>query len=184
MMSDAVLFFRRALFPLADAASTMKLRLWTAAAFASSTGVRKTHDRSTVRSLVPSIVTELPRLSFQQHENAVTKAIHEWLVPPASAAEMASPPSQKEITLLREALASFYGVDRDLEKSEQLLTEAINAWQRQPPDEQAALYRVRGDCFMAEVKPLDAEKDYTTAIKLLEGPGGVLADPAELPAAL
>ena len=110
--------------------------------------------------------------------------IQQWIMPPASAAETAAPPSQKEIALLREALAAFYGADRDLEKSEQLLTEAIDAWQRQPPDEKAALYRVRGDCYLAALKPQDAEKDYTTAINLLEGPGGELADKEELPAAL
>lgn len=164
--------------------------LWTAAAFVSSTDIRKTHESSsTVCSLVPAtIVTELPPAdaSFQQQpQSIVTSAIQEWLaVPPAFAAETAAPPSQKEIDLLREAMASFYGVDRDLEMSEQLLTEAINAWQRQPPDEKAALYRVRGDCFMAELKPQEAEKDYTTTIDLLEGPGGNLADPSELPTAL
>ena len=162
----------------------------TTAAFVSSTGMRKTHDSSTVCPLVPAaVVTELSSfLAFrqqQQPQNVVNVAIQEWLaVPPAFAAETASPPSQKEIALLREALASFYGVDRDLEKSEALLTEAIDAWQRQPPDEQAALYRVRGDCFMAELKPQEAEKDYTTAINFLEGPGGELADKEELPAAL
>jgi len=162
----------------------MRFLSWTTAAFVSSTGVRKTHDSSTACSLVPTVVTELPPVSRAQPESILTAAIREWLVPPAFAADTAAPPSQKEISLLREALATFYGVDRDLEKSQQLLTEAIDAWQRQPPDEKAALYRVRGDCFMAELKPLEAENDYTTAITLLEGPGGNLADPAELPAAL
>jgi hypothetical protein len=155
--------------------ATMRF-LWTAAAFVSSTGIRKTHESSStgVCSLVPPpIVVELPPAdaSFQQQPQSIVKtAIQEWLaVPPAYAAETPAPPSQKEIDLLREAMASFYGVDRDLEKSEQLLTEAINAWQRQPPDEKAALYRVRGDCFMAQLKPQEAEKDYTTTIDLLEG---------------
>jgi tetratricopeptide (TPR) repeat protein len=84
---------------------------------------------------------------------------------------------------LREALASFYAVDRDVVKAEDLLSQAIEAWQRQAPDERAALYRVRGDCYMALLKPQEAQKDYTMAINLLEGPGGDLADPSELPAA-
>ena len=33
------------------------------------------------------------------------------------------------------------------------------------------------------LRPEDAIKDYTQAIKLLEGPGGDMADPAELPSA-
>jgi hypothetical protein len=34
------------------------------------------------------------------------------------------------------------------------------------------------------LKPQDAEKDYTTAIELLQGPGGEKADPSELPTSL
>lgn len=34
------------------------------------------------------------------------------------------------------------------------------------------------------LKPVEAEKDYTIAINYLKGPGGELADPAELPSAL
>lgn len=163
----------------------MRFLSWTAAAFVSSTNYRKSNDLPTICSLVPSVVTELPPAAVvHQPESVLLTGMQQWLVASASAAETAAPPSQKEIALLREALATFYGVDRDLQKSEQLLTEAIDAWQRQPPDEKAALYRVRGDCFLAELKPQDAEKDYTTAITLLEGPGGELADKEELPAAL
>lgn len=172
----------------------MRFLSLTTAAFVSSTGsMRKPHDSSTACPLVPPavVMTELslpPTVSsvMQQPQSVVNIAIQDWLtvvVPPAFAAD-ASPPTPKEIALLREALASFYGVDRDLVKSEELLTQAIDAWQRQPPDEQAALYRVRGDCYLAELKPQEAEKDYTIAINFLEGPGGELADKEELPAAL
>ena len=67
------------------------------------------------------------------------QGIREWLVPSALAAtDSISPPTSEEIKLLREAFATFYGVDRDLEKSEQLLSKAIQAWDRQAPDEKAA----------------------------------------------
>ena len=62
--------------------------------------------------------------------------------------EIQQPPTKEEIKLLRQAFAVFYGVDRDLTQAEQLLSEAIQVWQRQPPDELAGLYRVRGDCYM------------------------------------
>ncbi|CAB9512416.1 expressed unknown protein [Seminavis robusta] len=117
-------------------------------------------------------------------ENApLEQGIREWLVPSALAEE-AGPPTQEEIKLLREAFATFYGVDRDLQKSEQLLSKVIEAWQRQPPDEKAGLYRVRGDCYMALLQPQKAEKDYAQAIEYLQGPGGEQADPTELPTAL
>jgi hypothetical protein len=67
----------------------------------------------------------------------VARGIRDWLVPSALAAEV-SPPTQDEIKLLREAFATFYGMDRDLEKSEQLLSKVIEAWERQAPDEKAA----------------------------------------------
>jgi hypothetical protein len=67
----------------------------------------------------------------------MARGIRYWLVPSALAAEV-SPPTQDEIKLLREAFATFYGVDRDLEKSEQLLSKVIEAWERQAPDEKAA----------------------------------------------
>ena len=118
----------------------------------------------------------------------MTAAIREFLkVQPAFAADTvataAPPPSPKEVALLQEALATFYGVNRDVVKAQELLSQAIEAWQKQAPDEQAALYRVRGDCYMALLKPQEAQKDYTMAIDLLEGPAGDLADPSELPAA-
>lgn len=80
--------------------------------------------------------------------------IQHWLqdnigVPPAVAASSTpSAPTREEITLLRQAFATFYGTDRDPVAAEPLLTKTIEAWQRQPPDESAGLYRVRGDCYM------------------------------------
>jgi len=69
----------------------------------------------------------------QQVESPVLDGIREWLIPSALAAEPASPPTQEEVKLLREAFATFYGLDRDLEKSEKLLSNVIEAWQQQPP---------------------------------------------------
>jgi hypothetical protein len=63
--------------------------------------------------------------------------IRDWLVPSALATEV-SPPTPDEIKILREAFATFYGMDRDLEKSEQLLSKVVEAWERQGPDEKAA----------------------------------------------
>ena len=59
----------------------------------------------------------------------------------------------------------------------------LQAWSRQPPDERAALYRVRGDVEMDLKLPEKAAEDYGTAITLLEGPGGEKAEESELPAA-
>eukprot|EP00980_Cylindrotheca_fusiformis_P005843 scaffold1228_cov119-Cylindrotheca_fusiformis.AAC.10 len=113
------------------------------------------------------------------------KWLSENLLPlPANAAEsIAAPPSNEEIQTLRNAFAAFYGANRDAQAAEPLLTKSIQAWERQAPDERAGLYRVRGDCYMVLLKPLVAVQDYTTAIRLLQGPGGDKADPSELPAA-
>lgn len=100
------------------------------------------------------------------------------------AAEMPAPPTKEEVNLLRQAFASFYGTGRDFDVAEDLLTKTITAWERQAPDERAGLYRVRGDCKMAMLKPTEAILDYTQTIALIESPGGENADPAELPAAL
>jgi len=121
------------------------------------------------------------------HEVLSMKQLTTWIqdsiaVPPAGAAEVpsSSPPTKEEIALLREAFASFYGTTRDYTTAERLLTEAIEAWQRQPPDEQAGLYRVRGDCEMALLQPERAIADYSKALDLLRIT--TKADPAELPA--
>lgn len=117
--------------------------------------------------------------------------IQEWLqdslgVPPASAAAdaIAPPPSKEDIALLRQAFASFYGMGRDYAVALDLLSKAIAAWQGQPPDEQAGLYRVRGDCQLALLQAPAAIEDYTKALELLQlDQSSNKADPAELPAA-
>ena len=68
-------------------------------------------------------------------------------VPPAFAAS-ADPPTKEEVSILREGFAAFYGANRDAVAAERLLSQTIVSWQRQPPDEQSGLYRVRGDCYM------------------------------------
>jgi len=104
----------------------------------------------------------------------------------ASAQQPPSSPSDADILLLRQAFAEFYASPetRDLDKSLDLLTQVVDKWRQQPADERAGLYRVRGDCHMQLTMPAEALEDYTAALKLLDGPGGELADPAELPAAL
>ena len=87
--------------------------------------------------------------------------IREFLVPSAfAAADKPKPPTNQEVTLLREALGAFYG-ERDYQKAEELLTKAIDAWQRQPPDERAALYRVRGDSLLVSESRNDAYMNIT-----------------------
>lgn len=142
-------------------------------------------DRSSPTKVVEFLTRGNHEVSLFHSEQTtpLTRGIREWLVP-AAMAESASPPTQEEIKLLREAFATFYGVDRDLEKAEQLLTKAIDAWQRQPPAEKAGLYRVRGDCYMSLLQPQNAEKDYAKAIECLQGPGGEQADSSELPTSL
>ena len=101
------------------------------------------------------------------------------------AAETAAPPSKADVQLLRQAFAEFYGVDRDLKKSQELLSTAIDLWANQAPDERAALYRVRGDCYTLLADADKAAADYEMAIQLLSTPAAqAAADPSELPAAL
>lgn len=117
-------------------------------------------------------------VSLSTSTTAVDNGITTWL------GAASSPPSQADIQLLRQAFAEFYGVNRDLTKSKDLLTQTIEQWRNQPPDEQAGLYRVRGDCYMALGDASKAFDDYNQAVRLLQGPGGDKADPAEVPAAL
>ena len=99
-------------------------------------------------------------------------------LPPSQS--LSSPPTKEEVALLREAFAAFYGTARDYGLAERLLSQSIEAWQRQPPDEQAGLYRVRGDCQMALLQPNKAIDDYTKALDLLRT--STKSDPSELPA--
>ena len=104
----------------------------------------------------------------------------------SSQSSSSSPPSKADVQLLRQAFAEFYGVNRDLTKSEELLSAVIELWAGQPDDERAALYRVRGDCYTLLADADRAYADYDTAIQLLTTSkvGQSQADPAELPAAL
>ena len=101
-------------------------------------------------SASPAASTSATTLPSSITDNALTKGIFDFLVPPAHAADTTSspkPPTNAEIKLLREAFAALYG-ERNPEKAEGLLGEAITSWERQAPDERAALNRVRGDCYM------------------------------------
>ena len=60
---------------------------------------------------------------------------------------IATAPTQDEIKLLQDALGVFYN-EKDYKKAEMLLNNVIDVWQRQSSDEKAALYRIRGDCYM------------------------------------
>ena len=95
--------------------------------------------------IVPDGVSQLvvesrtPPATSQSVSSALRDGVLQWVgVPPALAAD-ASPPTQDEIKLLREAFSTFYGVERNLEKSEQLLSKVIDAWQRQPPGKSTAI---------------------------------------------
>ena len=107
-------------------------------------------------------------------------------IPPAYAAEgETGPPTKDEILTLQKAFAAFYGAQRDPQAALPLLDESVKSFQRQPPDERAGLYRVRGDCKMALKNPTEAVEDYTTAIDLLRLPESKnKADPIELPASM
>jgi tetratricopeptide (TPR) repeat protein len=78
------------------------------------------------------------------------------------------PPSSQDITLLRQALATFYNgnsVD-SLQQAEVLLTRVVEKWQSQPADERAGIFRVRGDCYLALADAERAVSDYSRAIDL------------------
>lgn len=117
----------------------------------------------------------MPTSSSVMPTNSMTRSISIWL---ANAA-----PSADDVDLLKQAFAEFYNNNnKNLEKSEELLTEAIQRWQQQPADELAGLYRVRGDCYTQKADAEKAIVDYTEAIRLLEG--NEQADPIELPRSL
>ena len=142
--------------------------------------------------MVPSPPTAVVNLDAKTTTVAVPSSsvlhdgISSWLVATTTTtiADVAAP-SKADVQLLRQAFAEFYGVNRDLVKSEELLSQVIVLWEKQPPDERAALYRVRGDCYTLLADAAKAQADYDTAIRLLEMPHSTgRADPAELPAAL
>ena len=95
---------------------------------------------------------ELSPSNYRTETRSVNRHVMAWLFEntmpqPAFAAETSSP-SKEEIQLLRNAFAAFYGTNRDPSAAEPLLSQAIQAWERQPNDERAGMYRVRGDCYM------------------------------------
>ena len=187
----------------------MRVNSWVAAAFVASSGQQQPHrDTTTELSAIPFQTPPAPVDVVQQTTqpslallassssnpsttttttttttsagSALAVGIREWLVPSAFAADA---PSKKDIELLNRAMATYYNKEgRDLDKAEQLLSEAIGVWEKQPADERAALYRIRADCHVAMKKPVDAQNDYTEAIKLLNTEEGEDADPSELPA--
>jgi hypothetical protein len=117
-----------------------------------STTTTTTNVAVVVVGNIPSISRPLGTLPLGTSSEQLTRGMRQFLMPvlPAEAAETTTavaPPTNDEIKLLREALGAIYG-ERNPEKAKDLLTRAISAWERQPPDERAALYRVRGDCFM------------------------------------
>jgi len=164
------------------------------------TGISLSSTSTSITTTSTSITTSTSNLEdvvqrgirnfLQSSISADTMLPPALLVPPANAADDTTttssssplPPTNEEIKLLRNALGAIYG-ERNPQKASQLLSQAISAWERQPPDERAALYRVRGDCYMELLDAKAALQDYTTTLSLLTGPGGELADPEELPAA-
>jgi len=131
----------------------------------------------------PTVLQQIrsPSTKFLATNNALSQGVSLWL---ADSTTAAPPPSKEDIQLLRQAFAEFYGVEQDLVKSEDLLSQTIEKWQNQPADELAGLYRVRGDCYMLLQNAAKATSDYQKALELLDGPGKNDADPAELPLAL
>lgn len=125
----------------------------------------------------PVIVTTTRSLSMPTtypHSSLLYEAPSAWIA--------AAGPSQQDIQLLRTAMGEFYGLNRDLVKAQQLLTQVLAKWQNQPDDEVAGLYRVRGDADTLLGQADSAIADYSAAIRLLEGNED--ADPTELPTAL
>jgi hypothetical protein len=164
----------------------MKLLPWTVLSFVSNDRVgQSVRPLYTSSFMMPPAIehvlaTTHPDQSTVNPINPMMGHIREWLVPSAEAAE---PPSPNDVDLLRRAMAAYYNQDRDLAKAEGLLSQAIQAWQSQPADELAGLYRIRADCYLTLLKPEDAANDFSRAIKLLDGPGGDAADPSDLPSA-
>jgi len=122
----------------------------------------------------PAIEITTPKLEISPTQ--MESSIQNWM-----SLTIATAPTQDEIKLLQDALGVFYN-EKDYKKAEMLLNNVIDVWQRQSSDEKAALYRIRGDCYM-ELDILDsAIRDYAESITLLQTPEAKkLADPNELP---
>jgi tetratricopeptide (TPR) repeat protein len=82
------------------------------------------------------------------------------------------------LTPLRCCHASWYAQSA----AEQRFSTALDAWLKAtaPPDETAALYKLRGNCRVPQGLYQVALQDYNQAIALLQEAEG-RADPAELP---
>jgi hypothetical protein len=103
----------------------------------------------------------------------------------AATTAVTGPPTKDEIITLQKAFGAFYGPSRSPKTALPLLDESIKSFERQPADERAGLFRVRGDCKMALNLSQGAINDYTIAIDLLKLPESInKADPIELPASL
>jgi hypothetical protein len=109
-----------------------------------------------------TITTSSASLDLIAH-TSLHDSVSLWL----SSSSTPPPPSAEDVKLLRAAFAEFYGVNRDLFKSEELLTRALQQWSNQAPDELASLYRVRGDCRMFMADAPKAQQDYDSCIKIL-----------------
>ena len=151
------------------------------------------HNVPVVVEKLQVVVTPPPSTSFLGDIGGIgdERALLRQLQLLISNADDTVEPSEDDVQLLRRAFAEFYATtdgpnNRDhLTKSYDLLTQVVNRWNelKQPDDEIAGLYRVRGDCNMLLSQPKQAYEDYDQAIKLIEGPNGGGADPTELPAA-
>ena len=111
--------------------------------------VSKPYNAQTIITCYKTIQSKPESESVQSQ--ALFQGIREWLIPSANAASTTAtatskPPTAEEVKMLRDAFGALYG-ERNPSKAEALLSQAINAWERQPADERAGLYRVRGDCF-------------------------------------
>lgn len=128
--------------------------------------------------------------SFFQHHRSSYQLLQrpswqEFLLPSAHAEE-SMPPTNEQVLLLRSAFSEMYGSKsqpNNYLKANELLTQAIAAWSS--ADERAALYRVRGDSYMALQQIPKAIEDYSTTLDILSSSfeAREAADPAELPAA-
>merc|ERR1719174_3116919 len=98
---------------------------------------------------------------------------------PALAAE----PSPAALQIVQSALESSSQQKPDAVSK---LDKAIGTWKSEklPDDELAGLYRLRADARNRLGAPDKAEADLTEVVRLLRGPGGAAADPAEPPRAL
>lgn len=139
---------------------------------------------------------------FETSWSAMRRGTTEWsraaAVPPAWAADDAStaaaavPPTEAEVAALRRAFDALYGTGANAgapkpAEADVLLTESLGAWERanRPPDERAAVLRVRGDCRAELGRFREAADDYVETIRLLSSSPDAAdaADPSELPAA-